>query len=367
MRYASLAMPVVLALSPVGLGEESRREAGEVAARWSEEKAERWYAAQPWPCGFNYIPAAAINYTEMWQKETFDPRTIDAELALAEDVGFNCLRVVLQYLVWEHDADGLKERMDRFMGICEGHGIRVMWSLFDDCAFGPKKDPYLGKQADVIPGWYAHDWSPSPGHSRVANRAAWPMLERYVRDVVGRFARDGRVLVWDLYNEPTNGGIGDKALPLVEAVFRWARAAGPTQPVTVGQWNGNAGLNRIISRESDVITFHNYSGARSLRSHIDRLKRHGRPIICTEWMARTIGSLFETHLPIFLKEKVGCMHWGLVNGKTQTHYPWGSKPGAPEPEVWFVDLYRKDHTPYDPKEIDLLKKYISLSREQKRK
>ena len=73
----------------------------------------------------------------------------------------------------------------------------------------------------------------------------------------------------------------------------------------------------------------------------------------------------ETCLPVFRTENVGCMHWGLVNGKTQTHYAWGSKAGAPEPTVWFVDLYRNDHTPYDPEEIDILKKHINLSKKQK--
>jgi hypothetical protein len=33
--------------------------------QWSVEKANQWYAKQPWPCGFNYIPANAISYTEM--------------------------------------------------------------------------------------------------------------------------------------------------------------------------------------------------------------------------------------------------------------------------------------------------------------
>ena len=87
---------------------------------------------------------------------------------------FNSLRCVLQYLVWEYDPDGLKQRMDQFLGICQQRGIHVIFCLFDDCVFGPKHDPYLGKQADVVPGWYAHDWSPSPGWSRVKNPEAWP-------------------------------------------------------------------------------------------------------------------------------------------------------------------------------------------------
>ena len=57
--------------------------------RWSEEKAWDWYNKQPWLCGFNYIPAYAINYTAMWDKTSFDPVAIDKELALAEQSGMN--------------------------------------------------------------------------------------------------------------------------------------------------------------------------------------------------------------------------------------------------------------------------------------
>lgn len=61
--------------------------------QWSKEKAMQWYNKQPWPCGFNYVPANAISYTEMWMDYSFDPKLIDAELKLAQDIGFNCLRV----------------------------------------------------------------------------------------------------------------------------------------------------------------------------------------------------------------------------------------------------------------------------------
>jgi hypothetical protein len=48
--------------------------------QWSQEKARRWYTGQPWPCGFNYVPANAVSYTEMWMDYAFDPKRIDAEL-----------------------------------------------------------------------------------------------------------------------------------------------------------------------------------------------------------------------------------------------------------------------------------------------
>ena len=76
-------------LSLVVRAEEAAVTGVENTGRWSGEKANGWYARQPWPCGFNYIPANAISYTEMWMPYCFDAQPIDKELALAEDVGFN--------------------------------------------------------------------------------------------------------------------------------------------------------------------------------------------------------------------------------------------------------------------------------------
>ncbi len=130
--------------------------------RWSEQKIWDWYNKQPWYCGFNYIPAYAINYTAMWDKTTFDPLAIDKELALAENLGLNCLRAVLQYAVYEDDPEYFLNTLDKFMAICEKHKIKFMPALFDDCMFGIDHDPKVGKQPEPLKGWYAWAWSPSP-------------------------------------------------------------------------------------------------------------------------------------------------------------------------------------------------------------
>jgi len=324
---------------------------------WSKEKAWQWYHYQPWPCGFNYVPANAISYTEMWQDYAFEPERIDREMALAQGVGFNCTRVVLPFVVWEAEPEAFKKRLDVFLGICQRRGIKVMFALFDDCVFGPIEDPVFGRQPEVVAGWYANGWAPSPGHKLARDPGSWPRLEKYVKDVIGQFKADGRVWVWDLYNEPGNSGMGQASVPLVEKVFQWAREVGPVQPLTVGQWSGEANfgqsLNALIYRESDIITFHDYGKAPGLAGHIQRLALHGRPMICTEWLNRNTGSIAADCLPVFQKTAVGAMNWGLVNGKTQTHLNWGHRPGQPDPKQWQHDLFRPDLTPYDARELEL--------------
>jgi hypothetical protein len=129
--------------------------------------------------------------------------------------------------------------------------------------------------------------------------------------------------------------------------------------LTVGQWNeAGTKLNAIILENSDIITFHCYHGTRNVERQIKSLKSHGRPIINTEWLNRRKNSTVSNMLPLFKKENVGCMHWGLVNGKTQTHLAWGARPGMPEPVKWQHDLFHGNHTPYDESELTLFRMHI---------
>jgi hypothetical protein len=339
-----------------------------IGERWSEEKAWEWYEARPWINGCNYLPSYAGNSTECWQADTFDPEVIDKELALAESVGYNSIRVLMQYLVWENNPEAYKRRFATFLEIADKHGLSVMPRFFDDCAFGlqadpwRRKNPYLGKQDDPVPGVFFANWTPSPGHSRVADESAWPRLKKYVQEFLMNFKDDPRVLAWDLYNEPTNGGMGDGSIPLLRAIFRWAREIPCSQPITCGVWNGDEVINSIMAENSDIITFHRYPAP-----DLDRFQDTGRPVLCTEWMIRIRGShihkdLIARTLPLLKEKRIGSYSWGLVNGRSQAHFQWRSKPGTPEPEVWFADLFRDvEGAPFDPKEIEVLREVSGIA------
>jgi hypothetical protein len=328
--------------------------AATAAPRWSQQQAWDWYNRQPWLVGCNFLPSTAINDTEMWQEETFDAETIDRELGWAQKLGYNSCRVFLQYIVWRADPDGFKRRFERLLSIAGKHGMTVMPIFFDDCAFAGK-EPYPGRQDDPVPGVHNSGWVPSPGAKLVADRDAWPDLEKYVREMVKQFGQDKRIVIWDLYNEPSR----TESLPLVEAAFRWAREASPSQPLTTCIF-GPGELPRRIEELSDVISFHNYNDLTSLRNEITARRQLGRPLVCTEWMCRGQNSRFESHLPVFRREKVGCYNWGLVAGRTQTYYPWGSPKGAPEPKLWHHDVLRKDGSPFDPGELLIIGQYTDV-------
>jgi hypothetical protein len=356
MRFLLMSLFGMEMMTSLARAEAETNMANESGKRWSQDRANEWYRGQPWLVGCNFLPSSAVNDVEMWAKETFDPRTIDRELSWAKDAGYNGVRVFLNYVVWRADPEGLNQRFGRFLGIAAKHGISVTPVLFDDCNFAGRVAS-ASRQPDPVPGVHNSQWVSSPPQAMVADAAAWPDLERYVKGIVGAFGQDGRVAIWDLYNEPGNSGVGEKSRPLMEAAFRWARQMQPSQPLTVGAFADlQDPTQRRMMELSDIVSFHGYDNRDGIVAKLKICSGYGRPVICTEWLLRQGGNTFEALLPLFLEHRVGCYNWGLVAGRTQTFMPWGSEPGAPEPSVWQHDVFRANGKPYDSEEVALIRK-----------
>ncbi len=310
----------------------------------------------------------------MWQADSFDPARIDVELGWAENIGMNSMRVFLHDLPWKEDSAGFTKRIDTFLNIAAKHHIKPILVLFDS-VWDPA--PKLGRQKDPRPGIHNSRWVQSPGAAALKNPEEYPRLEAYVKGVVGAFANDARILAWDLWNEPYNvhtkhdyarleppnkREIVRRMLP---RVFEWARSANPTQPLTTGLVSAVGPLKddeKLQIDLSDVVSFHAYSDAQKFRKAAVALADYHRPILCTEYMARTQHSTFEGTMPIAKELHIAVYNWGLVNGKTQTHLPWTSwdKPFVKhEPKVWFHDIFYPDGRPYSQREVDFIRKMTS--------
>lgn len=322
--------------------------------RWSREKAQKWYDQHDWITGANFVPSTAINQLEMWQEETFDPETIDRELGYAEEIGMNTMRVYLHSLAYKADKEGFKERVEQYLQIADSHGIKTIFVFFDDVW---DANPEIGKQPAPEPGVHNSGWVQDPGYPESVEMANSPELENYVKDIISTYKNDDRVLFWDLYNEPGNNGKGVESLALLKNVFKWAREVDPSQPLSVGLWKWDLKkLNTFQALHSDIITYHNYDGPEAHERVIELLKTHGRPMICTEYLARTRNSKFSNILPMLKKYNIGAINWGLVSGKTNTIYAWDTPiESGEEPDQWFHDIFRKDGTPYQQDEVDLIK------------
>ncbi len=344
---------------------------------WSVDRATQWWERQPWLVGCNFIPSTAVNQLEMWQEATFDRDTIERELCWAADLGFNVVRVYLHDLLWDQDQEGFLGRVDTFLDMAERAGISVLFVLFDD---GWSTSPQLGPQLAPHPGRHNPGWVQSPGLPALD---AYPndsvlrdRLERYVGGLVSAYKNDRRILAWDVYNEP--GGfpsprsepVGEACLPLLRDVFAWVRASEPEQSLTSGLWLNptkpvSPAIRSLQENLSDVVSLHHYGSADELTELIDELRTQtDRPLLCTEYLARSLGNRFETQLPIFQERGVGAISWGLVSGKTQTIYPWWSwfdEAPKPEPKVWFHDVLRQDGTPFDEAEAAFLRQILNRS------
>lgn len=324
--------------------------------RWSPEKAKAWYSKQGWLRGSNFQPSTAINQLEMFQSESFDTATLHKELGWARDLGFNVMRVYLHHLLWTADKQGFKKRLDSYLGISTKYGIKTLFVFFDDCW---NDTAWTGTQPAPKSGIHNSGWVRDPGTMVHRYPDTVATLEAYVKDVLSTFKNDPRILMWDLYNEPGNSQQFNQSMPLLKNVFEWAREINPSQPVTAGVWNEGErfqDLNAFQLQNSDVITYHNYNYIDHHKNAIDSLKKFGRPIICTEYMARRNGSLFQLIMPLLKSENIGAINWGFVSGKTNTIFAWDTPmPNQKEPLLWFHDIFRQDGTPFSTYEVEFIK------------
>jgi len=351
----------ILAISILGscqtkTDKTSNGESTEIQSKiWDLDQAKAWGEENGWLRGANFNPSTAINQLETWQAESFDEETIDRELGWAADIGLNCMRVYLHHVAWEVDKEGFKSRINRYLKIADSHGIKTIFVFFDDC-WNPTYQ--AGKQPEPKPGIHNSGWVRDPGDLLQEEPALMDILEAYVVDILSTFSKDKRIVIWDLYNEPGNSAYGNQSMELLNNVFKWGWEVRPSQPLSVGVWKlGLSDLNKFQVENSDIITYHNYSGPEDHQAAIDTLKRYNRPMVCTEYMARRNNSLFQNIMPILAKENIGAINWGLVSGKSHTKYAWGEPiPDGSDPELWFHEIFHPDGSAYKQEEVDLIKR-----------
>lgn len=339
----------------------------EAQPRWDAARARAWQRERGWRVGCNFTPSSASNQLEMWQQPTFDLPTLERELGFAAELGFTSLRVFLHDLAWRQDPRGFLDRVDAFLAAADRMGIAMLPVLFDG-VWNPHPQP--GPQPEPRHRVHNSGWVQSPGAEVLSDPARQDALEPYVKGVIDRFRDDPRIDGWDLFNEPDNPNpaylaaeIPDKAeraLELLRKTFAWARAVAPAQPLTTGVWRGEWGdpaalaeIERFSLDSSDVISFHCYGDLADLSQRVAALRRYERPVLCTEFLARALGSTFDPHLGWMKEQGVGAYCWGFVAGRIQTEYSWDSwvKEYEHEPDPWFHDILRADGSPYDPAEV----------------
>lgn len=350
-------------------------------SRWSPEKAWRWYNARPWIRGCNFMSSDCANRIDQWQEFGFEEKllTTEREIALCEEIGYNAVRIILEFEVWDRQHDGFMRRLDRYLDVLAKHHIGAMVVLANDCSVPREfwKPAVFGEQPYDIGYHGGRKHSPHGNH----NELSWHLLDdpdtaqryyRFVQEIMSRYAHDDRVIVWNLFNEPGNNR-ASLSLPHMEKLFEIGWALDPIQPLCADVWrgveDGGRAKSEIEQRAldlSDIISYHNYGDYDYNIATVEQLRLLGRPMINTEWLHRiTHNTVFELY-PLFYLEKIGCFNWGFVAGKYQTYEPWNAlweqleAGGGKALDItkWQHDLFRPGGVhPYDPREIALIRHY----------
>ena len=350
--------------------------------KWSKEKAWQWYNGKPLIVGFNFIPSNVINFVELWQNLGHDEimKNVDHEIDMAAELGLNSVRMKVPFFIWEHEHDSFMNNLEDLLCRLDKRGITMMPVFFSDCCvpIDMYKPPHLGKQPEPVKGYFGgspvtpFDSTPRVGYIPEDDRDTWPKVEEFIREIVGKYAKDERILIWDIWNEPGNCNRSTMSLPLMERCFRWAREMDPIQPLCAGpcglggkfpyEYLMNpyplAPMEEKAVELSDIMNFHFYGDYAHTVKYIEHLKGYGLPMVCTEWLHRPFRSNIETHLPLFAEENIGSYFFGFVNGKRQYNQPWENIRRMPDIDLtcWMHDIYYNDGRPYEPRELDVIKK-----------
>ena len=348
--------------------------------KWSKERIWEWYHARPWIRGCNYMSADCANRIDQWQELGFEERfaTTEEEFQLMQTIGYNSIRIIPEFIVWEEQHDGFMERFERYLSLANKYGISCMVVLANDC-MRPKSFEVnkLGEQT-VDLGYHGgrkisqHNLQEEMGWHVMDDPEIAPRYFEMVREIVTKYKNDERIIIWNVYNEVGHSKREQVSIPNLKKLFEIVREIDPCQPLTCEMYRRYTEITEVEKiglENSDIISYHCYGSYVSNIETIQYLKRYGRPILCTEWLARGYQNTVQELFTLFYLEKIGCYNWGFVAGKNQTYEPWHAlwELYEKDPSLkfdftkWFHDLYRPSHHPYDPKEIELIQHFCKLA------
>ena len=273
-----------------------------------------------------------------------------------EYFGINTLRVYLHNINHEAEKDRFLANLDKFLEICQRHGIRPGLTFFDDCH--RHEGIELDKPTEPIKGYHNGRWAACP-QDRDRKPENLPKLQAYVQDVIRAHARDPRVLWWEVFNEPNMQS--EFSVRLRRLGYAWAKQVEPTQPV-ICCWDD--------SPETDLVNAHSYGADfttwdRQADLNLDKGE------VFTEAGARWYAGRPSNGEPCevihWLRQRraTGCyvpgvyLCWELMAGNSNCRWYWGTPEGTPEPTIPWCGLMWPDATPVSLAEAETIRRWTT--------
>lgn len=190
--------------------------------------------------GFNYQPGYAATGLEIWALK-FDAGRIEREIGLCKQYfpRTNLLRLWLSFDAYLHDREQFARNFATVLDLVDRHGMQAMPCLFNNWHSVPD---FGGVAAEMI-GYWNH---PSRCH----------VFTEYLDVVVGQHVKDSRIRIWDLCNEPLNGGGRPEVFqPWLKRLYEHCHHIEADAPLTVGV---PPGCLELVEPFCDVLTPHCY-------------------------------------------------------------------------------------------------------------
>ena len=302
--------------------------------------------------GTNYTPAYAVNQVQFWHD--FRPDVVEKELAAAQaHFGISSLRVYLHNINFDEEKDLFLSNLEKFLKICEKHGIKPGFVFFDDCH--RHSGIFLDKPTNPVKGWHNGRWAACP-QDRDRDPKDVHKFKPYIQEVIRAHRTDKRILWWEIFNEPSKLEYSDQ---LRRAGYQWAKDVKPIQPV-LNCWNDND--------VTDIVNAHNYrwnptSWERQANANIKKgtvfteagarwyapRPSNGEPCEVLHWLEGRRASGKSTP-GVYLD-------WELMVGNSNCRWYWGTSPDSPEPTMPWCGLMWPDATPVSLAESEASLRY----------
>ena len=351
---------------------------------WDSERAWEWQKKTGWLRGCNFIGSDCCNRIDMWQSYRNEEHMLTAarELALCRDIGFNTVRLIVEFDVWLQERTRFMEILENYIALCACCGQKVMLVLANEAQLCRGKEyipKALGEQVYAL----GHHQGRFPLSDEQKALTPYHELERsetrnkyleMVQEIVSRYRADERIICWNIYNEPGISIGIERCLPLIQLLFDTVRELDPIQPLCSDVWYWKDYIHMrpndaLSERLSDVISWHLYQPLAQFVIGYEQLKALNKPILLTEWLNRICHQTVQEIYPLLYLERINCWCWGFVAGKTQTYEPWeamweqydaASGKVDFDFKLWQHDLFRPSLRPYDPGEIEMIRRFNRL-------